>query len=36
MNVATRGMATHSKDGQLQQEFSALQHVGVKPALKVA
>ena len=36
MNVATQGLATHTKDAQLQQEFYALQHVDVKPALKVA
>uniref|UniRef100_UPI0040484023 hypothetical protein n=1 Tax=Limnohabitans sp. TaxID=1907725 RepID=UPI0040484023 len=36
MTVAAQGLATHPKDAQLQQEFNALQHVGVKPALKVA
>jgi hypothetical protein len=29
-------LVTHPKDAQLQQEFSALQQVGFKPALKVA
>lgn len=36
MTVAAQGLATHPKDAQLQQEFNALQHVGVKPALKAA
>ena len=36
MTVAAQGLATHPKDEQLQQEFNALQHVGVRPALKVA
>jgi hypothetical protein len=36
MTVAAQGLATHPKDAQLQQEFNALQHVGVKPALRVA
>lgn len=36
MTVAAQGLATHPKDAQLQQEFNALQQVGVKPALKVA
>ncbi len=36
MTVAAQALATHTKDAQLQQEFNALQHVDVKPALKVA
>jgi hypothetical protein len=36
MTAAAQGLATHPKDPQLQQEFNALQQVGVKPALKVA
>jgi hypothetical protein len=36
MTVAAQGLATHPNDAQLQQEFRALQQVGVKPALKVA
>ncbi|MFY9183425.1 MAG: hypothetical protein WBJ45_04205 [Limnohabitans sp.] len=36
MTVAARGLATHPKDPQLQQEFNALQQAGVRPALKVA
>jgi hypothetical protein len=34
--LTTIPLVTHPKDAQLQQEFSALQQVGVKPALKVA
>lgn len=36
MTVVTQGLANHPKDLQLQEEFAALQRVGVKPALKVA
>jgi hypothetical protein len=36
MTVVTQGLATYTLDAQLQQEFSALQQVGVRPALKVA
>ena len=36
MNAAAQGLATHPKDLQLQEEFAALQRVGVQPALKVA
>jgi hypothetical protein len=36
MTVAAQGLATHPQDAQLQQEFNALHHLGVKPALKVA
>lgn len=36
MTAAAQGLATHPKDPQLQEEFSALQRVGVRPALKVA
>jgi hypothetical protein len=36
MTVAAQGLATHPKDAQLHEEFSVLQRVGVKPALKVA
>lgn len=36
MTVAAQGLATHPKDMQLQEEFAALQRVGVQPALKVA
>jgi hypothetical protein len=36
MTVAAQGLAPHPQDEQLQQEFSALQQVGVRPALKVA
>ena len=37
MTVAAQGLVTCPKDAQLQQEFSALKHVGVvKPAFKVA
>jgi hypothetical protein len=36
MTVAAQGLATHPNDAQLQQEFRALQQVGVKPTLKVA
>jgi len=34
--AATQGLANHPQDPQLLAEFNALQHVGVKPALKVA
>jgi hypothetical protein len=36
MSVVTQGLANHPQDPQLLAEFSALQHVGVKPALRVA
>jgi hypothetical protein len=36
LGLTTIPLVTHPKDAQLQQEFSALQQVGVKPALKVA
>ena len=36
MTVAAQGLATYPKDGQLQEEFAALQRISVKPALKVA
>lgn len=36
MTVAAQGLATHPNDAQLQDEFNALQRVGMKPALKVA
>jgi len=36
MSVAAQGLATHPKDAQLQEEFSALQRVGITPVLKVA
>jgi hypothetical protein len=36
MTVAAQGLATHPQDAMLQNEFNALQHVGVRPALKVA
>jgi hypothetical protein len=36
MTVAAQGLATHHKDLQLQEEFAALQRVGVQPSLKVA
>lgn len=36
MTVAAQGLATHPQDLQLQEEFTALQRMGVKPALKVA
>lgn len=36
MTVVTQGLANHPKDPQLQEEFAALQRVGVKPALKAA
>jgi hypothetical protein len=36
MTVAAQGLATYPKDAQLQDEFNALQRVGVKPALKAA
>jgi hypothetical protein len=36
MSVAAQGLATHPKDAQLQEEFNALQRVGITPVLKVA
>jgi hypothetical protein len=36
MTVAAQGLDTHPLDAQLQQEFNALQHLGVKHELKVA
>lgn len=36
MTVATQGLASHPKDPHLLEEFTALQRVGVKPALKAA
>ena len=36
MTMAAQGLATHPQDAQLQQEFNALQRVGVSPALKIA
>ncbi len=36
MSVAAQGLATHPKDAQLQEEFNALQRVGITPALKAA
>lgn len=36
MTVAAQGLATHPKDAQLQEEFNALQRVGITPALKAA
>ena len=36
MTAATQGLANHPQDPQLLAEFNALQHVGVKPAFKVA
>jgi hypothetical protein len=36
MTAATQGLANHPQDSQLLAEFNALQHVGAKPALKVA
>lgn len=36
MTAASQGLATHPQDPQLQEEFNALQRVGVKPALKAA
>ena len=36
MTVAAQGLATHPQDAQLQEEFTALQRLGVKPALKAA
>lgn len=36
MTVAAQGLATHPKDAQLQEEFNALQRVGIAPALKAA
>lgn len=35
MTAATQGLANHPQDPQLLAEFNALQHVGVKSALKV-
>ncbi len=36
MAVVTQGLATHPHDPQLQQEFNALQQMGVRPVLKAA
>jgi hypothetical protein len=36
MTVAAQGLANHPQDPQLMQEFTALQRLGTKPALKVA
>ena len=36
MTAVAHGLATHPKDLALQEEFAALQRVGVQPALKVA
>lgn len=36
LTVAAQGLSTHPQDAQLQQEFSGLKQVGVRPALKVA
>jgi hypothetical protein len=36
MTVTSQGLANHPQDPQLLAEFNALQHVGVKPTLKVA
>jgi hypothetical protein len=36
MTATTQGLANHPQDAQLMAEFNALQHVGVKPALKAA
>ena len=36
MTVAAQGLATYPNDPQLQEEFAALQRVGVQPALKIA
>lgn len=36
MTAAAQGLATHPKHPELQEEFSALQRVGIAPALKVA
>lgn len=36
MTAVAQGLATHPKDLALQEEFAALQRVGVQPALKVA
>lgn len=36
MTVAAQGLANHPQDPQLMQEFTALQRMGTKPALKVA
>lgn len=36
MTVAAQGLATHPQNIALQEEFSALQRLGVAPALKVA
>jgi hypothetical protein len=34
MNAVAQGLATHPKNVQLQEEFNALQRVGIKPALR--
>jgi len=36
MTAAAQGLATHPKHPELQEEFSALQRIGIAPALKVA
>jgi hypothetical protein len=36
MTAAAQGLATHPKHPELQEEFSALQRMGIAPALKVA
>jgi hypothetical protein len=36
MTVAAQGLASHPQDAALQEEFNALQSVGIKPALRVA
>jgi hypothetical protein len=36
MTAAAQGLATHPKHPELQEEFSALQRLGIAPALKVA
>ena len=36
MTIAAQGLANHPQHPTLQEEFNALQHLGVKPALKVA
>lgn len=36
MTVAAQGLATHPNDPALREAFSALQLVGIQPALKVA
>jgi hypothetical protein len=36
MTAAAQGLATHPKHPELQEEFCALQRMGIAPALKVA